>query len=304
MYQGALVSIIITHYNYSAHLEQALKSVTMQTYGTWECVVVDDCSDFEHARKAQEIVEAFGRPNIRFIRLAENKGQIPAFYAGVDATIGDFVCLLDPDDYLLPDFIKESMAAHLNEFCICPLTCSDQILIKDGEQISGTNLKLKLRLLTEERESPHRLPCPDFAQGVYYIPAHQRGWHWTSTSSMMFRRGALMQMRPLRKLAYRRSADTYLAHGAHVLGGSLIIAKPLVERHIHLENSWIGRQIYATDQDKRHHKADKIADMPFRDVEEAIADHGGQIVPERRTKPRKSFTAKMGVSIKKRFWRQ
>ena len=49
----------------------------------------------------------------------------------------------------------------------------------------------------------------------------------------MFRRAALNLMRPYRPLGYKIQADAYLAQGAHLLGGTLFLTKPLIYRGIH-----------------------------------------------------------------------
>ena len=42
--EDSLVSIIITLYNKSSYIEEAILSVSQQTYKNWELIIVDDCS--------------------------------------------------------------------------------------------------------------------------------------------------------------------------------------------------------------------------------------------------------------------
>src|SRR5690349_9391665 len=132
-----LVSIIVTHHNYSAHLEDCLRSIIDQTHENWECVVVDDNSDVGHFADARGIVASIGDERFRFLALEENVGQIPAFFAGMDATKGEFICALDPDDRYAETFLAEMVAAHLNPIRAVPLISCEQRLLRGDQLISG-----------------------------------------------------------------------------------------------------------------------------------------------------------------------
>src|SRR5690606_28652177 len=83
---------------------------------------------------------------------------------------------------------------------------------------------------------------------TYFIPSSKLGWHWTSSSAMMIRRAALNYLRPHRPLPFRGEFDTYMGHGAHMLGGTLFYAKPLVFRMLHEGNAWHTNQFYSSFQ--------------------------------------------------------
>src|SRR5262245_48170221 len=74
-----LVSIVVTHFNYSDHVTDALRCILDQTHDNWECVIVDDASLPAHRHALERILEEIGSPKIRLILLTENGGQIPAF---------------------------------------------------------------------------------------------------------------------------------------------------------------------------------------------------------------------------------
>jgi glycosyltransferase involved in cell wall biosynthesis len=262
-----LVSIIITHYNYSSHIRGALLSLLDQTHQNWECVVVDDASAPEHREHLRETVDAIGCSKIRIVALPENVGQIPAFFVGMDATSGHFVCLLDPDDRYAKEFIAEAVAAHLNNTVVCPLVCTDQYTLVDGGITSATHTRLKLKQRSGETDA-FSIDAED-AQ-LFYFPIEARGWFWTSTSSLMFRRAALKYMRPHRALAYKRKADSYLAFGAHILGGTIFLGKPLVYRSLHEHNSYITNEFFSSFQDKKRDGAEQLTALCRADVLEAL----------------------------------
>ena len=291
-----LVSIIVTHYNYSPHLTDALLSIVDQTHENWECVVVDDCSITDQSATAERIVASLGTDKIRFHPLRENVGQIPAFYAGLDQTSGEFVCLLDPDDRYAKTFLEESVRAHLNPVVYCPAVCSEQILLRNGSITAGVFSPFNQRYM-QGSEVPSEVE-----PRLTFFPPGAGGWQWTSTSSLMLRRPALELMRPRKKLAYKRSADSYLAQGAHALGGGLFLNRPLVYRQIHASNSWLTDELFSMDQEKRrpHRVRDKF---PTRaDALEAIKANGGEHHIARRL-ARKSIFKRWQYSIIKRLRR-
>ncbi len=291
-------AIVVTHHDYSDHLEDALLSLLDQSYDNWECVVIDDASDRGHALAAETIVRRIASPKIRFHALQENVGQIQAFFAGLDAIKGEFVCLLDPDDRYAENFIEEALRAHLNAAVYAPIVCTDQFIVHDGAVITGTYSHFNMRHAAGG-VVPSEIP-PD----LHYVMPRARGWHWTSTSAMMFRRPALDLMRPHKRLPYPGSADSYLAQGAHLLGGSLFLNRPLVYRLAHGSNAWLTSGVFASTQNKR--RADGTAEERSRDclidVVEAIrANGGGEHL--QAEKPRKRFWRRKLRSIEKRWLR-
>ena len=277
------VSVIVTHHNYSDHVEDALLSVIDQSYENWECVIVDDASTPAHQQRLRAIVEALGSNRIRILELAENVGQTQATYAGLDATTGEFVCILDPDDRYAQSFIEEAVAGHLNETVYCPLLSTDQYLVRDGHVITGTYIGKNLAFA--DRQPGGTLADHTVPGRLLYFPADHSGWHWGSTSSLMFRRPAMELMRPQKSLTYFRSVDSYLAQGAHRIGGCLVLTRPLVYRTVHRGNSYLVDGIFALGQDKGRYDGASHSRLCLADALDAIKANGGEkhiVTPKRR----------------------
>lgn len=271
-----LVSIIVTHHNYSDYLAGALSSVCDQSHADWECIVVDDASDRLHADAAGAIVSAISKTNIKFLPLSENVGQIPAFYAGLAHTTGAFVCLLDPDDRLEPTFLEEALAAHLNPFVYSPILSTEQILVSpEGTALTGIYTGVPLMRLGQGNKWPLPLPSSPQPELLYYSP--QKPAPFASTSSLMLRRAALDLLKPPAPLAYKGSADSYFGQGAHQLGGTLFLTKALVRRTAHTSNAWLSSQVLSNTQDRA--RLDSPHRNNFRlcrtDVITAIKANGG-----------------------------
>ncbi len=267
-WHNPLISIVVTHHNYAEHVEDALLSLINQTHWHWECVVVDDGSTTAERRQLRAIVGNIEDSRIRLIEREENGGQIPAFYTGLDATNGQFVCLLDPDDRYAETFLAELLAVHLNDTVFSPIACADQRILRGDEVITGIYGPSNLRFIAGD-ELPEAAP-----RRVFYHPPGSKGWHWTSTSGLMFRRAVLSVMRPHRPLAYMGCADSYLAQGAHRLGGALFLNRPLVYRGAHATNAWLSDAVYATAQKKKRADSIEYGSQARADVLEAIEANG------------------------------
>jgi len=98
------VSVIVPAYRAENSLEECLASVGNQTFGDFECIVVDDASPDLGAL----IATRFGQRDSRFRVIAHesNKGVSGARNSGLHSASGRYVLFLDSDDILLPDALE------------------------------------------------------------------------------------------------------------------------------------------------------------------------------------------------------
>ena len=92
-----LISVIIPCYNYGAYIKDAIDSIVSQSYENWEVLIVDDGSKDNTAAIVQEYVNQDSR--IHYHRQA-NQGLSAARNTGLSLAKGEYVQLLDADDYL------------------------------------------------------------------------------------------------------------------------------------------------------------------------------------------------------------
>jgi len=90
------ISVIIPSYNCEAYIAGTIESVLKQTFKDIELIVVDDGS----TDRTQEIVTSYGRP-VRLVT-QENAGVCAARNRGIAEAKGQFICLMDHDDYWFP----------------------------------------------------------------------------------------------------------------------------------------------------------------------------------------------------------
>jgi glycogen(starch) synthase len=107
--QPDLLSVVIPYYNLGAYVDETLASVLASTYRPLEIVIVDDGStDAESISKLADI-EARRWPNLRVVR-TPNQGLPGARNAGADHARGEFLCFIDADDTVEPDYFARATA--------------------------------------------------------------------------------------------------------------------------------------------------------------------------------------------------
>ncbi|AQS88539.1 hypothetical protein A0U93_11990 [Neoasaia chiangmaiensis] len=112
---GADVTVVVTSYNYSTYILDALDSVRAQTLSPLDLIVVDDGSTDDSVTLVEDWMtrhaERFNRLILR--RTRQNAGLGGARNVGMAATETPFVMQLDADNRLLPDAcarLRDAMA--------------------------------------------------------------------------------------------------------------------------------------------------------------------------------------------------
>jgi glycosyltransferase involved in cell wall biosynthesis len=100
------VSVVIAFHNGSRWIERALNSVKSQTVPCDEIVVVDDGSSTSESDFLRSMAKDF---DFRLVH-QDNAGQSAARNRGVQESVSDFICLLDQDDYFLPNHIEHLLS--------------------------------------------------------------------------------------------------------------------------------------------------------------------------------------------------
>ena len=93
------VSIVVPVYNNERYLDQCLLSLRSQTYRDLEIIAVDDASSDASAALAERHAEA--DPRVRVLRLEHAALDCGARKAGILASTGTYVTLIDQDDELV-----------------------------------------------------------------------------------------------------------------------------------------------------------------------------------------------------------
>jgi GT2 family glycosyltransferase len=113
-----LISIVIPNYNGSAYLGNCLDSLASQTYKRMEIVVVDNAS----RDRSVEIVQNAALEAI-LVRESRNLGFAAGVNAGIRASQGDWVAVLNNDTETAPDWLTQCVRAIQNHPGAAFLAC-------------------------------------------------------------------------------------------------------------------------------------------------------------------------------------
>lgn len=108
-------SIVVPAYETKdVYLRELIDSVRRQSYERWELVIADAGTGSQVEEIVAEYQEKEQERRLRYIRLPENKGISENTNSGIAAATGDYIGLLDHDDFLAPDALYEMALALYN----------------------------------------------------------------------------------------------------------------------------------------------------------------------------------------------
>ncbi|MBU8541082.1 glycosyltransferase [Falsiroseomonas tokyonensis] len=141
VFDGPLVSVIMTSYNVETYLPTAARSILQQSYRNLELIIVDDASTDRTPQILMELERS--DPRVKVILKTTNDGTYVSKNTGMLQAQGEFIALQDSDDWSHPDRLASSISVLLRRPDVMGLTTdwlrmtSDgDIVIKAGGQIS------------------------------------------------------------------------------------------------------------------------------------------------------------------------
>ncbi|CAM4152855.1 glycosyltransferase family 2 protein [Gillisia hiemivivida] len=113
-----LISIIIPCYNDAKYIEESVQSALNQTYSNKEVIVVDDGSNL----KTKKVLDNLEN-KVQKLITQKNKGVSVARNVGIEACSGEYVLVLDSDDYFEPSFCEKALQIFEKESDVKIVTC-------------------------------------------------------------------------------------------------------------------------------------------------------------------------------------
>ena len=108
-----IISVVITVYNIEKYLRKCIESVLSSTYKNIEIILVDDgspdgcpdiCDEYALIDKRIKVIHQI------------NQGSVIARYNGVKACTGQYISIIDGDDWVSPDFYEKMVEMISDEF--------------------------------------------------------------------------------------------------------------------------------------------------------------------------------------------
>jgi glycosyltransferase involved in cell wall biosynthesis len=210
------VSVVVTNYNYSRFLNDAIRSALKQSCPALEVVVVDDGSTDE----SPAVIAAWGDRIVPVLK--DNGGQASAFSAGFNAASGDIIIFLDSDDLLFPHAV-EDVAALFDARDVVRAQWYLEAIDSKGHRLG------KLQPEEELVDGDLRLRMAEYGPGAVPTPP---------TSGNAWSRWFLGQCLPMPEAEYRISADFYLVQISTAFGSIRTCSRPLAALRLHRSNSY------------------------------------------------------------------
>jgi glycosyltransferase involved in cell wall biosynthesis len=108
-----LVSVVVPVYNHARYILQCLDSVLDQTHRPLQIIVIDDGSKDDSPAIIREYLQRLGElHDIEVVfRARENRGAHHTINEGLEAATGEFIAILNSDDYYHPERIEKCLHA-------------------------------------------------------------------------------------------------------------------------------------------------------------------------------------------------
>ena len=143
-----LVSVIIPVYNISEYVTKCLESVVLQSYENLEIIVVDDGSTDESGKICDKIALKDSRLKVYH---RKNGGLSSARNFGISKAHGEYVALVDGDDFVKKDFVK-AMVIAVEETGAEVVVCGFDEFVTREKVLSGKEAAIKLLVEQENME--------------------------------------------------------------------------------------------------------------------------------------------------------
>jgi len=109
------VSIVITNHNYGQYIQEAIDSVGRQTRPVDEVVIVDDGSTDGSVEVIKRAISGSHLSDRCKLIVQKNRGVAAARTAGLTAATQPYVCLLDADDAIAPEFVAQLLPPLIDD---------------------------------------------------------------------------------------------------------------------------------------------------------------------------------------------
>jgi glycosyltransferase involved in cell wall biosynthesis len=154
------VTILVPTYNRPTYLREALESALNQTYADCEILIVDDASPTDITTGVQDILAL---PNVRYIKHKKNLGIAENWKFGFAAAAGEYVCFLEDDDLLEPQFIEVLASVLDQDSTLGVAFASHSIIDEDGDELAADSAASEERF---KRTSLPEGPLKDFKRAA------------------------------------------------------------------------------------------------------------------------------------------
>lgn len=265
------VSFIVITHNFENFVCDCLNSIKNQTYKNIEIIVVDDVSKDSTPDKIQNFIIDNKDITIKFIKNEKNLGQLGSFLRGIEIAQGQFVCQIDGDDILFPEYCAVHIETHLktpvaltscrgceideNNIIHCLISAESPCSKKDKIQIKNKTFEE-----FEEYRSAHSINKEGADVNILDNDKYSfASWHWGPATSGMMRKAVCDMILNIENAkGLKITADKFLFSFCHLIGSSALIDKTLYAYRRHnsnysLANPLLGNKKYYKEKTQKNY---------------------------------------------------
>ncbi len=140
------VSVVVLAYNIAPYLEACLNSLRRQSFEDFEVLLVNDGSTDETGEIARRA--SLLDPRLRVVDNARNRGTFVSRCIGAERSRGNYLCLIDGDDWVAPSFLQEMVVAA-RQFNADVVECSAYGIHPDGRACMVSRAETSPRTATQ-----------------------------------------------------------------------------------------------------------------------------------------------------------
>ena len=265
------VSFVVMTHNFTKYVYDCLDSIKNQTYKNIEIIVVDDYSKDDTVNKIQLFHRKNPNLNFKFIKNECNKGQLASFLNGLKYATGQFVCAIDGDDILFPEYCAMHIETHMKT-SVAMTTCrqaeiDENNIIHTLSSIDSPHKKqetfeIENKSFEDFQNYRHAKGLDDKGSAVKILDNNKYSfatWHWGPTTSAMMRKSVcdmLLLLKDTKNL--KITADKFMFSFCHLIGSSAIIYKVLYAYRRHgnnysLANPVMGNKKYLKERTQNNY---------------------------------------------------
>ena len=140
------ITVVMPVYNSEKYLDTAIKSILNQTFTNFEFIIVDDAS----TDSSVEIINSYQDQRIKLIQNNVNQGIPISRNKSLAASSGEYIAILDSDDYAYPSRLAEQLEFMENN--------PDFGMVGSWVELMDENGDLTGEVWNEE-EPDQKIPC-------------------------------------------------------------------------------------------------------------------------------------------------
>ena len=218
------ISVIITAYNAQSYLEQTLDCITGQTLKDIEIICVDDGS----TDRTPQILDTYAASDSRITAVHQkNGGAGAARNHGMRYATGEYLSILDADDFYEPDMLEKAYCfASENQADIAVFRCD--LYREATDTFSPCNYSIHEGLLPQK--SP--FAANDIQRDVFKLFV---GWAWDKLFLRSF-----VEEHHLRFQEQRTTNDMLFVFSALLLARRIVTSQQVLAHHRQAAGNTVG----------------------------------------------------------------